>query len=373
MDNKIYMAGASVGELEERYVLDALRNGWYEQKYYYCEKLQSDFAQYHGRKYALMTSNCTTAIHLLLKALDIKAGDEVIVPECTWIASMVSSVHLGATPVFCDIQSDTWCLDPEALRRAITKKTKAVICVDLFGNMAEWDAIQAICDENSLYLVEDSAEALGSTYKGRKAGSFGIGSVFSFHNTKTMTTGEGGMLLLDDDDLYQKCVKLRDLGRGPETKPYFNEIVGYKFMPFNMQAALGLAQFQRLDELVAIRRHHFEFYKSRLGKHDVTFNHEREGDINSVWITGMVMDKRYGLTKEKMMDELSKLGIPSRPFFYPLSSLPAFDLSHRFSSINPTSYDISNRGINLPGAANLTDEQLDLICNKIALVLDYYS
>ena len=235
--NKIHMAGADVGDLEVEYVTDALRNGWYEDKYYYVEKLESEFSKYHNRSYGLMTPNCTSAIHLILASLGVGNGDEVIMPECTWIASSVSTVHLGAKPIFCDIEKDSWCLDPASVRKSITNKTKAIIVVDLFGNMANWEELEKISQEYNIPLIEDAAEALGSTLRGVKAGKFGIGSTFSFHNTKTITTGEGGMLLLDDKCLYEKCVKLRDLGRGPSTKPYFNVVVGYKWMPFNMQAA----------------------------------------------------------------------------------------------------------------------------------------
>lgn len=363
----IYMAGASVGDLEIQYVTDALKNGWYENKYYYVERLEFEFAKYHNRKYALMTPNCTSAIHLLLAGLGIGPGDEVIVPECTWIATAVSSYHLGAKLVFCDIEEDSWCLDPQSVIDSITSNTKAIIVVDLFGNMANWGELEKISKEYNIPLVEDAAEALGSTLNGVKAGKHGVGSVFSFHNTKTMTTGEGGMLLIDDDELYQKCILLRDLGRGPNTKPYFNEIVGYKFMPFNLQAALGLAQFERLDELIQIKHHHLEFYKSYLSDLNVQFNFEPSNSFNGAWITGMVLGKEYNLDKTTFIDLLEHQKVPVRPFFYPLSSLPAFNNPQ--TNRNPKSFDISNRGVNLPGAANLTDDQLDFICSKIKKVL----
>lgn len=366
----IYMAGASVGDLEIKYVTDALKNGWYHDKYYYVEKLEKSFAQYHNRKYALMTPNCTSAIHLLLAGLGIGPGDEVIVPECTWIATTVSSVHLGAKVIFCDIEKDSWCLDPESVRENITDKTKAIIVVDLFGNMANWAELEKISQEFNIPLVEDAAEALGSTLNGVRAGKFGVGSTFSFHNTKTMTTGEGGMLLIDDDKLYKKCTLLRDLGRGPETKAYFNEIIGYKFMPFNVQAALGLAQFERLDELVNIKRHHYEFYKKELSHLDVQFNSEPDNVFNGVWITGMVLGESYGMDKHEFINKLDSLGIPVRPFFYPLSSIPAYNLEKDYINKNSNSYKISNRGVNLPGAANLTDDQLKEICDNIKKVLE---
>ena len=363
------MAGANVGDLEVKYVTDALRNGWYESKYYYVEKLEKEFARYHNRKYAFMTPNCTSAIHLLLAGLGIGKDDEVIIPECTWIATSVSTIHLGAKPIFCDIEKDSWCLDPISVRNSITDKTKAIIAVDLFGNMANWEELQKISDEYNIPLVEDAAEALGSTLNGVKAGKFGIGSTFSFHNTKTMTTGEGGMLLIDDDDLYEKCVLLRDLGRGPNTKAYYNEIVAYKFMPFNVQAALGLAQFERLDELIAIQRMHFNYYRTNLKDLDVQFNYEPSNVFNGAWITGMVIGESYNIDKIKFIDDLQKEGVPSRPFFYPLSSIPAYNLEKEYRDKNKNSYNISRRGINLPGGANLTEKQLDTICSGVRKVL----
>ena len=369
-DRDISMAGTHITELEEQYVLDALWNGWYgDKKYYYCEKLQEEFSNYHSRKYALMTTNCTSAIHLLLAGLEIGAGDEVIVPECTWIASVSPVTYLGAKPVFCDIDRDNWCIDPKSVLDALTSRTKAVIAVDLFGNMPNMEKLEKICKDNNLFLIEDAAEALGSVYHGRKAGNFGIGSTFSFHNTKTMSTGEGGMLLLDDKELYQRCVKLRDHGRGPDTKPYFNDIIGYKFMPFNLQAALGLAQFHRVEELVGIKRNHLKQYRSRLFDLDVKFNTEPEGVINGAWITAMVIGKSYNIDKHDFIEKMEKEGIPIRPFFYPLTSIPAFYKKHFQATKNLVSYDISRRGVNLPGAPNLTTDDIDFICNKIKKVL----
>ena len=372
MKNKrdINVAGTHITDLEEKYVLDALRNGWYgDRKYYYCEQLQKEFAEYHDRRYALMTTNCTSAIHLLLAGLGVGQGDEVIVPECTWIASASPITYLGAKPIFCDIEEDTWCLDPESVRSSITPNTKAVIAVDLFGNMPDMKELEKLCNDNNIFLIEDSAEALGSIYHGRKAGSFGVGSTFSFHNTKTMSTGEGGMLLIDDDDLYHRCVKLRDHGRGPDTKPYFNDIIGYKFMPFNMQAALGLAQFHRIDELVGIKKKHLKMYRSQLSDLDLKFNIEPEGITNGAWITAMVIGNSYNTDKHEFINAMNSEGIPIRPFFYPLSSIPAFNLEDLHRDKNTVSYDISNRGVNLPGAPTLSDDDIMFICSKIRKVL----
>ena len=368
---QIHMAGPWITEVEVKIVEDAMRNGWYEHAYDYVEKFQREFAAYHGRAFGLMTPNCTTAIHLLLTALGIKDDDEVIVPECTWIASAAPITYLRARTVFCDIEAENWCLDPASVEKRITPRTKAIIPVGLFGNMPLMDELTAIAKKHGVFLVEDAAESLGSTYKGTKSGKFGVGSVFSFHRTKTLTTGEGGMLILDDEELFKRCTVLRDHGRRPGGRMYYNEEVTYKYMPFNVQAALGYAQFTRLHELVARKREIFHMYKERLADvPDLQFNAEPEGVYNSVWITGLVFGKSHKLTKDEAIAKLGELGIPARPFFYPLSSLPAYGQQEAiYAPQNPVAYDISSRGINLPGAFNLTVDQIDAVCDAIKRIL----
>jgi len=369
----IHMAGPWITEHEIKVVEDAMRNGWYEAAYDYCEKFQKEFAAYHDRKYGIMTPNCTTAIHLLLTALGISPGDEVILPECSWIASGAGATYLGATPVFCDIDPINWCLDPESVEKRITPQTKAIIVVDLFGNMPLMDELIELADRHHIPLIEDAAEALGSSYKGIRAGKFGVGSVFSFHRTKTLTTGEGGMLLLDDEQLYERCMFLRDHGRKPNGQMYYNYEVTYKYMPFNVQAALGYAQFQRVDELVGRKREQLEMYRNRLMDiDDIQLNPEPEGGRNGAWITALLFGKSYRMTKQEAMEKLMKIGVPSRPFFYPLSSLPAYPgYRELYESKNPVAYDICSRGINLPGAANLNREQIDKICEGIKTIIGY--
>ncbi len=368
----IYMAGPSITEHEIEVVNDAMRNGWYEKPYWYVETFQKEFAAYHGRKYGIMTPNCTTSIHLLLTCLGVSEGDEVIVPDCTWIATAAPISYLRARPVFCDIEPVNWCLDPQSLERCITPRTKAIIVVDLFGNMPVMKEIVAIAEKHGIPLIEDSAEALGSTYEGTRAGKFGVGSVFSFHRTKTLVTGEGGMLLLDDDKLYERCMIWRDHGRKPGGAMYYNYEVTYKYMPFNLQAALGYAQFQRLDELVNKKRQIWQMYKERLADvEDIELNAEPEGVYNSVWITALVFGKSHIMSKQDAITRLAEIGVPSRPFFYPLSSLPAYPgLEEKYRPINPIAYDISARAINLPGALNLTEDQIDFVCDGIKKVVE---
>lgn len=363
--------GPSITDLEIKTVMDAMENGWYgDHKYWYVENFEREFAKYHGRKHALMTPNCTSAIHLLLLGLGIGPGDEVIVPECTWIASATHITHVGAKTVFADIDEKTWCMSAESLEEAITLHTKAVIVVDLYGNMPDMDSIRQVTDRHGIHLIEDAAGALGSVYRGAKAGSFGIGSVFSFHRTKTITTGEGGMLLVDDDNLFKRCHFLRDHGRS-QTKHYYNTEVAYKYMPCNLLASLGYAQFQRIEELVQAKRHLLSRYIQAFSDvPDVYLNPEPPGGRNGAWCTALVIGRSYGLDKEYVIQELAKMGFEGRPFFYPLSSMPAYGgTSAERRASNPVAYDLSRRGICLPASFRTSDEQLLAYSNAIRSIL----
>ncbi len=362
----IQMAGPWVTEVEEKYVLDALRNGWYgADAYTYVETFEKEFAAYHDRAHALMTPNCTTAIHLLLAGLGIGEGDEVIAPECTWVGSIAGITYQRADTVFADIDPVHWCLTPESIERAMTERTKAVICVDLYGNMGEMERIQELCDARGIHLIEDAAEALGSKRNGVRAGKFGVGSVFSFHRTKTITTGEGGVLLIDDEKLFERCKFLRDHGRQPGS--YFNTEITFKYMPFNLQAALAYGQFKRIDELVEKKRWIWEGYRERLSDiEDLHFNPEQQNVHNGVWATSLVFGKSHGLGRDDAMEAFPKMDLPIRPFFYPLSFLPAFEGREAQARIdNPVSYDISQRGVVLPSALNMTEDQLDRMADGI--------
>ena len=290
--------------------------------YSYIEKFEPAFAEWHNRKFALMTPCCTHAIHLILLTLGIKEGDEVIVPDCTWTATAAPITYQKAIPVFVDINEDDWCLDIESVEKNITNKTKAIIAVDLYGNMPKMDELLALCTRYNIPLIEDSAEALGSKYRGIRAGKFGIAGVHSFHRTKTITTGEGGMLLMDDPDLYKRAKFLRDHGRSSEI-PYYTLEATPKYMPTNLQASLGFAQFIRIDELIAKKREIFHRYKELLADvPDLQFNQESEDVFNGVWATTIVFGKTHNISKLDAIDKLAEINIPARPFFYPLSSLP---------------------------------------------------
>ena len=368
--NEIFMAGPSVTESDIKIVLDSLRNGWYgTEAYSYVEKFESEFAEWHNRNFALMTPNCTHAIHLLLTALNIGIGDEVIVPDITWIATAAPIKYLGATPVFADVEEKTWCLSADTIKEKITDRTKAVIVVDLYGNMPNMDEIRELCDKAGIYLVEDAAEAIGSTYQNRKAGSFGIGSVFSFHRTKTLTTGEGGMLLLDDEALFERCKFLRDHGRAPGG--YFNTEVTFKYMPSNLAASLGYAQFLRIDELVGKKIWIWNQYKKQLESNEfIELNPTGIGNKNSYWSTVMLLDPESGFNRDSIMEEFKKLNLPARPFFYPLTQLPAFKEYLRESfQPNKIAQKLSLSGVCLPSALNLEEQQIETVCNSILRIL----
>jgi len=360
------MAGPNVAEADIAYVLDALRNGWYgEDAYRYVEAFEREFATFHNRSHALLTPNCTTAIHLVLEALGIGPGDDVLVPESTWVGSSAGIRHAGAREVFADVEDSTWCSSARTLEAARTEKTCAAVVVDLYGNMPDWNEIEEWSKAHSIPVIEDAAEALGGVFDGRRAGNFGVASVFSFHRTKTLTTGEGGILLTDDQQLFERCRFLRDHGREPGS--YFNTEVAFKYMPSNLMASLAYGQFKRVGELTSAKRHHLRLFRARLAElPEVCLNPEPEGTVNGAWATGVIFSPESGLTGADAMVFLAERGVPSRPFFHPLSSLPAYaGVETGGPERNPTAYDLFRRGIHLPCALNLTDQQVDFIAGVI--------
>ena len=366
---RIPVAGPSITQKEIDYVSDAVRTAWYQDANKYHERFEQAFAAHCGRRHAVALPSCTAALHLALLALGIGPGDEVIVPDVTWIASVAPVRYVAAEPVFVDIDRHSWCLSPAAFEAAITPRTKAAIVVDLYGSMPDWDRLSEIAAAHGVALIEDAAEAIGSTWGGRPAGSFGTMSAFSFHGSKTLTTGEGGMLVLDDDALLHRVLRARDHGRRPGDTMFNNEEVGWKYKMSSMQAALGLAQLERVDELVEGKRTIFSWYRDRLADlNKGVLNPDIAGLHNSYWMTTFVFDPALGLTKEKMVPDLRMQGIDVRPFFYPLSSLPAFRDTAAATTArdrNQVAYEISPFGINLPSALSLTADDVETVCTAI--------
>lgn len=371
---RIPVAGPWITEKEIRYVTDAVTYAWYGNANQYHIRFEKAFADYINIRFAISLPSCTSGIHLALLAYGISPGDEVIVPDITWIATAAPVSYVGATPVYADIDSKTWCLSTSSFEECITPKTKAVIPVDLYGNMPDMDAIRDIAERHTIVVIEDAAEAIGTEYKGRKAGSFGDAGVFSFHGSKTLTTGEGGMLVTDREDLYQRVLVLRDHGRRPGDKMFFNTEVGYKYKMSSMQAALGLAQLERIEELVARKRQIFSWYQKELAEVEgITLNYEPPGIKNSYWMVTAILDPKFRLTKSLLMRLMDEMNIDCRPFFHPLSSLPAYEKtehSQRTQLRNRVSYQISPYGINLPSGLNLTEKMVQYVCDALKVILE---
>jgi perosamine synthetase len=368
--DRIPVAGPWITQREIDYVTDAAANAWYGNANVYHRRFETAFAEYIGVPYAISLPSCTSGIHLALMALGIGPDDEVIVPEATWIASAAPISYVGAKPVFADIDAATWCLDPGSFERAITPRTKAVIPVDLYGNVAELDAIEEIAGRHGIAVIEDAAEAVGASYKGKRTGSFGRAAVFSFHGSKTLTTGEGGMLVTSDEHLFKRASILRDHGRNPGDTMFFNREVGYKYKMSSMQAALGLAQLERIDELITRKREIFRWYSEALADLDgVTLNVERPDSRSVYWMVTVIFNPSLGLTKEKAIGRLSACGIDTRPFFHPLSSLPAYanlaDEVARAARENQVAYRIAPYGVNLPSALNMTPALIARVASAI--------
>jgi perosamine synthetase len=371
--DRIPVAGPSITQKEIDYVTDAVTNAWYGNANIYHERFEKAFAEYLGVRYAISLPSCTSAIHLSLLALGVGPGDEVIVPDATWIASVAPVTYVGATPVFADIDRETWCLSARSFEECITTRTKAVIPVDLYGNMPDMDAILEVARRSNLPVIEDAAEAAGAEFKGKRAGSFGDTGVFSFHGSKTLTTGEGGMLVTDRGDLYQRALFLRDHGRKPGDKQFWNAEVAYKYKMSSMQAALGLAQLERLDELIARKREIFSWYKEELeGVEELTMNYELPQGRNSYWMVTVVLDRHYGIESDELQQKLSEQQIDCRPFFHPLSSIPAYahlPQAEEARARNRVSYEICPYGLNLPSGLNLTRENVVYVCNTLKNIL----
>ncbi|HEY8216657.1 MAG TPA: DegT/DnrJ/EryC1/StrS family aminotransferase [Acidimicrobiia bacterium] len=370
----IPIAGPWITDREVAAVAEAARGSWYGHAYDVITTFETDFARYVDRRHAIALPSCTAGIHLGLAALGVGPGDEVVVPESTWIATSAPASHLGATPRFVDVDPVTWCIDVDRCSDAITPRTKAVVAVDLYGGMPAMDALVALCEEHGVALVEDAAEAVGSTFDGRRAGGFGTASVFSFHGTKTLTTHEGGMVLTDDDELVDRMLLLRDQGRAPGAGgDFWNLELGYKYRMSAMQAAMGVVQLERVEELVGRKRDLFGWYRDRLGEVEgLTLNAEPDRVQNSYWMTTVVLDESFGLTKDDVIAGLRASHVVARPFFHPLSSLPAYagfpgtdDAARR----RPVSYRLGRFGVNLPSALNLTEDDVDRVCAAVLDVL----
>lgn len=361
INEMILTAGPSITEKEIGYVTDAVTNGWNNDWNKYLIQFEKSLADYISVKHSLSTSSCTGALHLSMLACGIGPGDEVIVPEISWVASASAVAYVGATPVFCDIDPVSWCMDLESAANLIGPKTKAILPVHLYGHPANMPAIMKLARDNNLMVIEDAAPSIGAEVGGKKTGSFGDAAGFSFQGAKILSTGEGGMFVTNNDEVFQRVKSLNDHGRDP-SRPLAAVEVGYKYKMSNLQAAMGLAQMERVEELVDRKREINSIYQDLLSDCSaVKVTTELENCKSIHWMTsiellGFNYDKR-----QAFMAKLKENLVDSRPVFSPLSSLPMFE--KRVD--NPVADCVGQSSINLPSGHNLTLEQLEHVAATI--------
>jgi len=366
MKPRIHYTKPSITELEIRYANDAVTNGWGEKCYEYIHRFEEMFRQHLGVKHAIATASCTGALHMGMSALGIGPGDEVIMADTNWIATAAPIVHLGAKPVFVDILPGSWCIDPKLAEAAITPRTKAIVSVHLYGNLCDMNALLDIGKRYGIPVIEDAAEAIGSVYHGKRAGSMGAFGAFSFHGTKTLTTGEGGMFVTNDDDLYEHVLTLSNHGRARgQTKQFWADTVGFKYKMSNIQAAIGCAQMERIEDLVAKKRQILAQYREQLGQPGVSLNPEDFGTINGAWMPSIVFEPQLNVTRESLQDAFRSENIDARVFFWPLSSQPPF----MDEQSNENARSICERAINLPSYHDLTTYEIARIRDVILRVI----
>ena len=359
MTNRIFYTKPSITQLETDYATDAAATGWGAHCYDYINRFERDFKTYLGSGFAIATSSCTGAMHMGLAALGVGEGDEVILADTNWVATVSPIVHLGAKPVFVDVLPDSWCIDPSEVERHITPKTKAIIATHLYGNLCDMDALLEIGQRTGIPVIEDAAEAVGSVWNGRRAGSMGTFGTFSFHGTKTLTTGEGGMFVTNDAALSERVLTLSNHGRARgQTKQFWPDEIGFKYKMSNIQAAIGCAQLERIEELVARKREILAAYMVRLSAlPGISMNPEYSGTINGAWMPTAVFHPSTGTTREIMQQAFEAANIDARVFFYPLSSLSMFE--DRPENVN--AWSIPGRAINLPSYHDMSEADIDRV------------
>ena len=353
---------------EKKYLMECIDTGWVSANGRFIKEFQEKFAAYNNSKYAIACANGTVTLSLIMKALNIGSGDEVIMPTLTYVATANAVADCGATPVFVDCDPDTWNVDPNAIEHAITHKTKAIIPVHLYGLACDMTAIMDISIRYGIPVIEDAAEAHGAEWEGRKVGSIGKVGSFSFFGNKIITCGEGGMILTNDDDLYRRMTLLRSQGVDPK-KRYWHVVRGYNYRMTNMQAAVGLGQLEQIDWHLGQRRRVAEKYKELL-------NEKLEGYVklqkvddpkNHVyWMTSILFTDKVKKDRDQIMLEMETKNIEMRPIFYPMHLMPVY----RDTSLSlPISEYVSRSGINLPSHSKLDDEKLEYIVDSLRHVI----
>ena len=361
--SRIFYTKPSITRLEQDYAADAAANGWGAHCYDYIVRFEKAFGEWLGSSHAIATSSCTGALHMGLAALGIGPGDEVILADTNWVATVAPIRHLGAEPVFVDVSPDSWCIDPADAERHVTPRTRAIIATHIYGNLCDMDALLDLGRRTGVPIIEDAAEAIGSEWRGRRAGSMGLFGTFSFHGTKTLTTGEGGMFVTSDETLHRKVQTLSNHGRAArQTRQFWPDMLGFKYKMSNLQAAIGCGQLERIDELVARKQAILAAYRERLsGWEGVRLNPEPAGTANGAWMPTAVCDPALGITREMLLAAFEAADIDARVFFHPLSSLPMFE--DRPTNVN--AWDIPTRAINLPSYHDMEEADIDRVTETL--------
>ena len=352
----------SLGERELQYVSECILTGWISSQGRFVREFEERFAAFAGTRHAVSTSNGTVALHLALVALGVGPGDEVIVPTLSFIATANAVRYVGATPVFVDSEWESWNLDPEAVEAAVTPRTRAVIPVHLYGHPAAMDPILATARRHGLAVVEDAAEAHGARYRGRIVGGLGDVAAFSFYGNKIVTTGEGGMLTTDDDALAERMRILRDHGMSPERR-YHHPVLGFNYRLTNLQAAVGVAQMEKVEEILAHKRRIAALYAEGLREVDgLLLPPQAEWAESVYWLYSVrVEGERFGRTRDEVMEALRERGVETRPLFLPIHRQPIYDTGQRL----PVAETLSATGLSLPSSVGLRDDDVSRVVDSV--------
>lgn len=364
MSNMIPVYQPTLSGNEKRYVNECLDSTWISSKGKFISEFEREFAEYVEIEFATTVSNGTVALHLALEGLGIGPGDEVIVPTFTYIASVNAITYTGATPVFVDSLSETWQVDPEDIEKKITDKTRAIMIVHLYGHPCEMDPIVRLAKENNIFIIEDCAEAFGSRYKNRHVGTFGDVSTFSFFGNKTITTGEGGMVITPHRYLYERMNHLKSQGVAPYMQ-YWHDMVGYNYRMTNISAAIGLAQLEQANDFIAKKRQIADWYRMGLEGLPLTFHNEVGDVFHSYWMCSIIL--KDASLRDPLRQYLSDQGVETRPLFYPVHLMPMY--SKRFE-VHPVAEKLGLSGMNLPSWPGLDEEKVSYI---IQLMNKYFN
>jgi perosamine synthetase len=362
MNKKIAFAGPFITQKERDYVVDAVDNGFYETYDQHIRRLEKAVCEYLDIPYGIATHCCTLALHLACVTLDLKPSDEVICTDFSWVATAYCISYTGATPVFVDIDPDTWCINPDDILPAITDRTKAIMVVHTFGHPARMDEINAIAKEHNLHVIEDAAPSLGSEFKGQKTGTFGDIGCFSFQGAKIAVSGEGGILVTKDEELYERANLLANMGRTDSQAVFWSDMLGYQYTIANLTAALALAQVERIGELVARKREIFDWYDARLkGVPGIKIIREQPGCFSNYCYPSILLEDSISADRDEVLKKLKDLNVHCRPGFPQMSRFPVYE--QRFPT--PETKKVAERGISLASAANLVEEDIEFVCRNL--------